>query len=228
MQYETSSPALDLYAKALSQDEMAVFIEAVNKLAFQGRALEDCTKLAWQFVRKDSPDPGDVHVDAPMGSDGKKRPRRKTPEKVPDSENAGTSKAFASVAKVDESLGLVFGWAIVCKIDGVDYFDVQDDHIPEDAMLKASSDFMEHSRAGADMHPRDSMNTFQQEMACGTIVFAFPMTTDIAKSLDIQTAKTGLLIAMKAPPDVLAKFKSGEYSGFSIGGTRLKDEEVGA
>lgn len=121
----------------------------------------------------------------------------------------------SSILKVDNKLGLVFGFAIISKIDGEPYFDVQGDHIPEDAMLKASTEFMKHSRTAKEMHTEDQI---------GDIVFAFPLTTDIAKSLGITCKHTGLLIAMKPSPDVLEKFESGEYTGFSIGGDRLRDE----
>lgn len=124
----------------------------------------------------------------------------------------------ANVCKVDESLGLVFGWAIICKQDDKEYFDVQGDHIPEDAMAKAAADFMQNSRVAKTMH--DGEQT-------GDIVFAFPLTDDIAKSLDILTETTGLLIAMKpSDPEILAKFASKELTGFSIGGARLEDEDA--
>lgn len=123
----------------------------------------------------------------------------------------------ATVVKVDETLGLVFGFAIVSKKDGADYYDLQDDHIPEDAMLKASLDFMENSRVAKEMHSGDP---------AGNVVFAFPLTTDIAAALDIVTKQTGLLIAMRPAPGMLAKFKSGEFTGFSIGGLRLEDEDA--
>lgn len=123
----------------------------------------------------------------------------------------------AEVCKVDEELGLVFGFAIVCKVDGEDYFDVQDDHIPESSMLKASTDFMLHSRMAKEMH---------QGGEAGTVVFAFPLTTDIAKALGIATKKTGLIVAMKPDAEMLGKFKRGELTGFSIGGRRGEDEEV--
>jgi hypothetical protein len=123
-----------------------------------------------------------------------------------------------NIVKVDEALGLVFGFAIVSKEDGEDYFDVQGDHIPEDAMLKAATDFMQHSRTAKEMHQGDR---------AGEVVFAFPLTTDIAESLDITTKRTGLLIAMKPNDDeMLRKFRDGELTGFSIGGRRIKDEEV--
>lgn len=132
------------------------------------------------------------------------------------------SKAFqvaADVIKVDTSLGLVLGWAIVCKVDGNDYFDVQNDHIPEDAMLEATVEFMQNSRIAKEMHTGDEQ---------GTVVFAFPLTTEIAKAFGITTKKTGLLIGMKPGPAMLKKFVDGELKGFSIGGSRITDEEVAA
>lgn len=126
------------------------------------------------------------------------------------------------VLKVDEALGLVFGWAIICKENGEDYFDLNVDragplkgkrvpeNIPEDVMLKAALDFAaETERPGNEMHVGQ---------AKGTHVFIFPLTTEIAKALDIETKRTGLLIAYQPPPDVLAKYASGEYTGFSIEG----------
>lgn len=224
--------------KILPPDAFSAFQGAAVEASEQGFDHNECIRAGWAVVKEDwqrpdtgkvwvakeNPSGGSVHVDTPMGDDSKKKPKKKPPEKVPDSENV--EKAFASVCKVDEGLGLVFGWAIVCKVDGKEYFDTQGDYIPEDAMMKASADFMENSRMAADMHPRDENNTFQPEMANGTIVFAFPMTEDVAKALGIETRKTGLLIAMKPPADILEKFKSNEYTGFSVGGYRITDEDV--
>lgn len=123
------------------------------------------------------------------------------------------------ILKVDEELGLVMGWAIVSKIDGEEYFDTQGDHIPEESMLEAATEFMMNSRVAKDMHVGDQV---------GTIVFAWPMTSEVAKAFGIETSKTGLMIAMKPEADMLQKFKSGELKAFSIGGTRLVDEEVEA
>ena len=124
----------------------------------------------------------------------------------------------SKIAKVDEDLGLVIGYAVVCKDGGEDYFDLQGDHIPEDAMLKAWLDFAENSRVAGEMHKSAERR--------GTVVGSFPMTSDIAKSLGIETERTGLLIAMKPDDDMLGKFKDGTLTGFSIGGARLRDEEV--
>ena len=119
------------------------------------------------------------------------------------------------VLKVDESLGLVFGFAMVSTLNGEAYYDSQGDHIPEDAMMKASLDFMQHARVAKEMHRGD---------AIGEIVFAFPLTGDIAKSLGITTRRTGLLIGMKPSKTVLAKFANGSYTGFSIGGNYVRSE----
>ena len=122
----------------------------------------------------------------------------------------------AKVSKVDDELGLVMGWAIICKENGEDYFDVQGDHIPEDSMMKAAVDFMQNSSMASEMHKGDDRGS----------AWVFPLTTEVAKSLSITTEKTGLIIAMKPDDAMLAKFKSGELTGFSIGGSRITDVVV--
>lgn len=130
------------------------------------------------------------------------------------------------VIKVSEELGLVFGWAIVCKVDGRDYYDQNIDrdtlervpeHIPESVMMKAASIFMgDGNRPGNEMHQGPDLGQF---------VFAFPLTTEIAKALDIETRKTGLLVAFKPTESVLQKFKDGTYRGFSIEGASWAPKE---
>jgi hypothetical protein len=125
-------------------------------------------------------------------------------------------KTNVKVAKVDRALGLVLGWAIICKVDGQPYFDLQGDHIPEGVMLKAAADFMENSRAAKAMHAGPDR---------GSILFAMPMTEEIAKAYGFDTGgKYGLMVAAKFDEGVLAKFDSGEYTGFSIGGTCTREE----
>ena len=128
-------------------------------------------------------------------------------------------QVVTDILKVDDTLGLVFGYAMVCKIDGEDHFDLQGHHIPEDTMLKTLAKFMGSGNVVAkDMHTGDSI---------GTYLFAFPMTTEIAKSLGIQIKQSGALVAMKPDNDAtLEKFSSGEFTGFSIGGINPVFEEV--
>lgn len=126
----------------------------------------------------------------------------------------------ARILKVDDELGLVMGWAIICTVDNEPYFDKQDDHIPDHGMLDAATDFMLNSRVAKEMHVGDEK---------GTVVFAWPMTAEIAKAFDIETHQTGLMIAMKPDnPEMLEKFRDGTYNGFSIGGHRIAEftEEV--
>ncbi len=131
-----------------------------------------------------------------------------------------SSKPFqinCKIEKVDESLGLVFGWGIICSEGGEPYFDLQGDHIPANAMMKAACDFQLNSRATDDMH---------DNVAEGTVVFSFPMTSDVAKAYGIECDREGWMIAAKPGPEILAKFKTGEYTGFSIGGARIEDRPV--
>ncbi len=124
----------------------------------------------------------------------------------------------AEVVKVDATLGLIMGHAIICTEDGEPYFDVQGDHIPEDTMLEASLDFMKNSQVAKEMHTGEQ---------AGTVVFAWPMTEDIAKAFGILTKRTGLMIAIHpSDKDMLEKFQLGELTGFSIGGRRIRDEDV--
>lgn len=122
-----------------------------------------------------------------------------------------TFETRAEVLKVDEDLGLVFGWAIVCTEMGEPYFDLQKDHIPDEAMLRAATDFMKNSRAAKEMHRGGER---------GSVVFAMPLTAEVAKAFGIRTDRTGLMVAMAPDDEMLAKFKSGELTGFSIGGSR--------
>lgn len=148
-----------------------------------------------------------------------------------------TEKFFkAKVTSVDKQHGLVFGWAMISKVDGEDYYDLHGDNIEEDEIIKCTLDYMLHSRLAGDMHVRQvkeikgedgTITHVEATVPAGKIVYGFPLTTDIAKSFGIETKKTGFLIAMKPDSEeVLGKFASGEYTGFSIGGYRGDDEEV--
>lgn len=122
----------------------------------------------------------------------------------------------AQLVKVDDGLGLVFGFAVVSTLAGEPYFDSQGDHITEDALLKAAADFMLHSRVSGDLHARAEDKSVVKD---GTVVFAFPLISEVAKALNIETATTGLLVAIKPSKEVLKKFRDGTYTGFSIGGS---------
>ena len=135
------------------------------------------------------------------------------------SSGEGHLRYAGEVIKVDDSLGLVFGYAIVCKEKGEPYYDLQGDYIPEDVMLEAAVDFMESSRPIGEMHKTTTDG--------GLVVFMFPMTAEVAKAYKIETPRTGLLVAVKPnDPAILEKFKSGEYTGFSIEGSCVREVEA--
>lgn len=122
------------------------------------------------------------------------------------------------VEKVDTSLGIVFGYAIVCKNDDNDYYDVQGDHITEDAMLDATAEFMAGERCAKMMHEGGNV---------GRVVFGFPLTIEIAKSLGISAARSGFIVGMQPDDDeILDKYRTGEFTGFSIGGHRIMETVV--
>lgn len=121
------------------------------------------------------------------------------------------------VTKVSEELGLVFGWAIVSTVDGQPYFDLQGDHIPDATVLKASTEFMASLRVAKEMHVGG---------ARGEVIHSMPLTAEVAAAFGITCKRTGLMIAMRPDAEMLAKFKSGELRGFSIGGRRGDDEPV--
>jgi hypothetical protein len=128
-------------------------------------------------------------------------------------------EAGGLITKVSTSLGLVYGWGIVCKttVNGIltPYFDLQGDHIPEEEMVKAVTKFMSNVRAMKVMHAGENV---------GTIVHSMTITEELAKDWnDPPPTMTGWRIAAK--PDSAAHFeafRSGEYRGFSIGGRGVR------
>lgn len=132
------------------------------------------------------------------------------------STNLGAARE-CRVTKVDDTLGIVYGYGIVCKVDGADYYDLQGDHIPEDEMLRAVADFMERVPTAKVMHEGEDI---------GRVLMSMTLTSDVAAAFDIVAKKTGWLVGWK-PSDkaVVKRFQPGpngeepELTGFSIGGT---------
>lgn len=137
---------------------------------------------------------------------------------------------IAKVQSVDIEHGIVLGWAITCKVNGEDYYDLNIDkhedgtweivpeHIPESTMFKCAAQFMESpDRPGNDMHQGPDM---------GQYLFMMPMTDEIAKAFGMTTRVSGLMVGYKPPPHLLEKYVSGEYTGFSIEGVKLAFEDI--
>lgn len=136
------------------------------------------------------------------------------------------------VTNVDSEHGLVFGFAIVSTVDGEPYFDLNVDvdgvhkgqrvpeNIPDEAVLECYVDVRKtrDRLPGNDMHSGPDTGDYD----------LFPLTAEIAKALGITTKRTGLLCIYRPEPAVLAKFKDGTYTGFSIEGGRTEIEEIAA
>ncbi len=131
-----------------------------------------------------------------------------------------TFQTASTILKVDPGLGLIFGFAMICKVDGEDYYDADDEHFEEQGMLEASTDFAKSNRVACIMHARDGSGVPVQG---GVAIHHFPLTTEIAKALEIETKRTGLLMAIAPDSEEdLEKARNGEYTGFSIGGEYLE------
>ena len=138
---------------------------------------------------------------------------------LPGAHPRSTRKALdVRVNKVDDRLGIVFGYAIVCQEGGHDYYDTQGDFIPEDSMLRACANFMAGPRTAKAQHAGGRI---------GQVVFGYPLTRDIADALGVTVQRTGFVVGMK--PDcreMLDRFANGEFTGFSIGGRRIADTDM--
>lgn len=158
--------------------------------------------------------------------------------------DATVRKIEVTACKVDSKLGLVFGYAIVCKVRNEageleDYYDtgtedpadgeVYSDHITEKAMLDGVTEFMKSQRIATDMHEReldDEGNQVLDEnnraipVQKGTVVHSMPLTTSLCEWLGIAEVvkMTGWIVAMQPEAEMLKRFEDGTLKQFSIGG----------
>lgn len=122
--------------------------------------------------------------------------------------------ATVRVAKVsDDEVGIVMGWAFVCTENGEPHYDLQGDNVDESDIVKIAAALLD---AGVD-EQHDYVST-------GSVAFAFPITTEIAAAMAIKSERTGLMVGIRPSPEVLAKFKDGSLTGFSIAGIGEREE----
>lgn len=135
------------------------------------------------------------------------------------------TKHYIAVDKrnINVEHGIVFGWAITSTKDGEPYYDLNVDregaykgqrvpeHIDDAEVMKSGIGFADSERPGNEMHRGPDIGKF---------LFIFPYTADIARDMfKVENPPiTGLAVGYKPTPEVLAKFLSGEYRGFSIEG----------
>lgn len=144
--------------------------------------------------------------------------------------------ATTDILKVDDALGVVFGYAIVCREKNdqgawVDHYDTQGHHIPEDEMLKASVEFAQQdTEARAELIAKSIVNALMDETSVDEdqiialvkraskdmhegddvqeVVQMLPVTEELAKALGWEVQQTGLVIALKPTADILALYKN--------------------
>jgi hypothetical protein len=135
------------------------------------------------------------------------------------------SDVLVRIIKAEAEQPLVYGWGSVCKVRDsagqfVDYWDTDNESFPEDVTEKAWRGFMKNAR---------HMDVMHDEKPMGRVVYAMPMTEEIAKSFGVLDSlkQTGVMVGVEVTdPEVLGKFRSGEYTGFSIGGSARFDDAV--
>lgn len=127
------------------------------------------------------------------------------------------SQVHAKLWKVDTTTRMVFGWAQVCKEGGEDYYDSDNQCIPEEVAYAGWNEFMKTSKVHKAMHDGDPI---------GEVIYAFPLLSDVVKSLGIDTGgKTGYITGVYVADDTtLQKFADGIYKGFSIGGGAIWED----
>lgn len=109
---------------------------------------------------------------------------------------------------IDKANTLIFGWAVISEIDGQEFFNVHDTHVPANQeLLKAAMDY------ATDRDAKVLMN--HTGAPVGELLFAFPVTSEIAAAMGFTSKFNGLLVGIKANETLLAKFEDGTLTGFS-------------
>lgn len=180
---------------------------------------EEKARKGFHGFLKDAPTSTGVHIPTALGNE-KKRKQRKVSTIVDDPHKESDMaigldksdwKLTARVSKVDQELGVIYGWASIVVEDGKYVVDRQGDVIPEIELVKAAHNFMLTSRSGGLMH--------EEDLRTGDIVESMVLTRDVQKALGVDLKRSGWWIGYKPhDPEVLKAAKDGKLPAFSIGG----------
>lgn len=126
-------------------------------------------------------------------------------------------EGHARFVKASDELGLAFFWAFTStEKSGEAHYDHHGDQVAaDDDMVRAAMEFMQDGGAVDEMHDYDATKA--------RVVFAMPMTPEIAKAYGIETKQTGLMVAIKVTDEQLAKLKDKTYTGVSIAGLGTRE-----
>lgn len=133
---------------------------------------------------------------------------------------AKSFEIFVPVSKLDDEQNIVLGWGSVTKVNGQPVIDCQGDVIEDLELEKAVYDFMAAPKHD-EMHKRIVPDS--------VIVESFICTDEkLAKMFGDEAPQGGFRgwwLGIKVnDPEIYAKHKSGEYTGFSITGTARREE----
>jgi len=120
------------------------------------------------------------------------------------------------IAKANEEKQQIFGWASVIEVNGEPVVDLQGDRITAEEMEKAGYNYVMKSRKGGDMHLRDDWSPIQKS----EMIESFIVTDEKRDAFGLdESVPTGWWVGFQVrDPEVWAKVKSGERTGFSIHG----------
>jgi hypothetical protein len=187
------------------------------------QVIDRLKKLGIYDALRKQPDVADVHAGGVIGGDKKKPP---TKDDDGDGDNTGgdadqddATKSFGTdfeVCKVDADQRMIFGWASVSALDGVEIIDKQDDIIPVKEMEPAVYDFVLNVRKHGDMH---------DEVGTGQLVESMFFTPEKEKLGIVAKNEKGQVVhgwwtGFYVESDRVWKdIKAGKRPEFSIGGS---------
>lgn len=120
------------------------------------------------------------------------------------------------ITKVNEELGVIYGWASVTTVEGELVVDSHGDTIDTIEIVKAAHEFVSEARAAKIMHKGEDV---------GEIVESLVFSEDIQKALGIDLGFEGWFIGMRVPDvDIRKQVMNGELPMFSIGGMAESEE----
>lgn len=108
-------------------------------------------------------------------------------------------------------LGLYFAWGAFCKVDGAPFVDSHGDVIPEDDMVAAALSLAEAGK----------LNLEHTEDARGSVPLVFPLVSDVAKALGIESTRSGLIVGFRPDATLAKAIDAGEVTEMSIEGRAL-------
>jgi hypothetical protein len=119
-----------------------------------------------------------------------------------------TATAFAKRSPVaidfDKKLGRAVGWACFSKKGGEPYVDLHGDHFPDDELFKAVDGLMKLPLADRQI------NVDHAGGARGTIVTAYALTEDVAKSLGADTGGDyGIVVTFEPDGELMKAIEAG-------------------